>query len=245
MPCLYFIWPNYNTRYTVHKLVVWHLSSDMSIRVLLVDDHRIVREGLRVLIETEADMEVIAEAEDGMALLGLVQEMFPDIVIMDVAMPNLNGIEATRQIIGRAPGVKVLALSMYSDRRFVIGMLSAGASGYLIKDCAFEELVQAIRIVAANRTYLSPGIADIVVKECLHYLEKINFSAFSALTAREREVLQLLAEGRTVKDIASDLCLSMKTIETHRQHIMNKLNIHSIAGLTKYAISEGLTSLER
>ena len=216
----------------------------MSIKVLLADDHRIVREGLRVLLETEADMEVIAEAEDGLVLFGLVQEMLPDIVIMDVAMPNLNGIEATRRIIGTAPGIKVLALSMYSDRQFVIGMLSAGASGYLLKDCAFEELVQAIRAVAANRTYLSPGITDIVVKEYLHHLEKTSSSAFSVLTVREREVLQLLAEGRTVGEIARDLCLSVKTIETHRQHIMNKLNIHSIARLTKYAVSEGLTSLE-
>ena len=217
----------------------------MSIRVLLIDDHRIVREGLRGLLEKEADMEVIAEAEDGLAVLGLVQEMSPDIVIMDVAMPNLNGIEATRQIIAKVPDIKVLALSMYSDKRFVTGMLSAGASGYLLKDCAFEELIQAIRVVAANRTYLSPMVADIVVKDYLYCLEKTDSSAFSILTAREREVLQLLAEGRTVKDIASDLCLSIKTIETHRQHIMNKLNIHSIAELTKYAISEGLTSLER
>jgi len=216
----------------------------MSIKVLLVDDHRIVREGLRSLLEKEADIEVVAEAEDGLVLLGLVQEMLPDIVIMDVAMPNLNGIEATRQIISRVPGTKVLALSMYSDRRFVIGMLSAGASGYLLKDCAFEELTQAIRAVAANRTYLSPGIADIVVKEYLHHLEKTGFSAFSVLTAREREILQLLAEGRPVREIARDLCLSVKTIESHRQHIMTKLNIHSIANLTKYAISEGLTSLE-
>ncbi len=216
----------------------------MSIKVLLADDHRIVREGLRVLIGTEADMEVIAEAEDGLAVVGLVQEISPDIVLMDVAMPNLNGIEATRRIIGTAPGIKVLALSMYSDRQFIIGMLSAGASGYLLKDCAFEELVQAIRVVAANRTYLSPGIADIVVKEYLHHLEKTSFSAFFVLTVREREVLQLLAEGRSVREIARGLCLSVKTIETHRQHIMNKLNIHSIAKLTKYAVSEGLTSLE-
>ncbi len=216
----------------------------MSIKILLADDHRIVREGLRALLETEADMEVIAEVEDGLALLGLVQEMLPDLIIMDVAMPDLNGIEATHQIIGRVPSIKVLALSMYSDRRFIIGMLSAGASGYLLKDCAFEELVQAIRVVAANRTYLSPGIADIVVKEYLHHLEKTSFSAFSVLTVKEREVLQPLAEGRTVREIARHQCLSVKTIETHRQHIMDKLNIHSIAKLTKYAVSEGLTSLE-
>jgi len=217
----------------------------MSIRILLVDDHRIVREGLRGLLEKEADMQVVAEAEDGTTVLRLVEEMSPNIVIMDIAMPNLNGIEATRQIITRAPGIKVLALSMYSDKRFVMGMLSAGASGYLPKDCAFEELIQAIRVVAADGTYLSPRIVDIVVKNYFHHLEKTDYSAFFILSARERQVLQLLAEGRSVKEIACDLCLSAKTVETHRQHIMNKLNIRNIAKLTKYAISEGLTSLER
>ncbi len=216
----------------------------MIIRVLLADDHRIVREGLRGLLEKEADMEVIAEADDGLEIPRLVQEMSPHIVIMDVTMPNLNGIEATRQITTKAAGVKVLALSMHSDRRFVTGMLSAGASGYLLKDCAFEELVQAIRAITAGQTYLSPRIVNVVVKDYVHYLEKSNSSAVSILTAREREVLQLLAEGKTVKEIARDLYLSVKTIETHRRQIMNKLNTHSIAELTKYAISEGLTSLE-
>jgi len=212
---------------------------------LLVDDHKVMREGLRGLIEKEADMEVIAEAEDGMAVLGLVQETPPDIVIMDVSMPNLNGIEATRQIITRVPGIRVLALSMYSDRRFVLGMLSAGASGYLPKDCTFKELAQAIRVVVAGGTYLNPRIVDVVVKNYFHHLKEIDSSVFSVLTAKEREVLQPLAEGRTVREIARDLCLSTKTIETHRQHIMTKLNIHSIAELTKYAICQGLTSLER
>ena len=216
----------------------------MSIRVLLADDHKIVREGLRGLLEKQPDMEVIAEAEDGMATLNLVEEMSPSIVIMDIAMPGLNGIEATRRIIAKTPGTRVIALSMYSDRRFIIGMLSAGASGYLSKDCAFEELVQAIHTVAAGRTYLSPSIVDIVVKNYLHRLEETVSSVFSVLTSREREVLQLLAEGKAVRDIADHLCLSVKTIETHRQQIMSKLNIHSIAELTKYAIREGLTSLE-
>jgi DNA-binding NarL/FixJ family response regulator len=217
----------------------------MSIRILLADDHRIVREGLRGLLEKEADMEVVAEAEDGLAMVRLAQEMSPDIVVADVAMPNLNGIEATRQTVTTVPGIKVLALSMYSDRRFVMGMLSAGASGYLLKDCASEELVQAIRVVVDDGTYLSTRIVDVVVKNYFHHLKEIDPSVFSVLTVKEREVLQLLAEGRAVGEIACDQCLSTKTIETHRQHIMNKLNIHSIAELTKYAISEGLTSLER
>jgi len=215
----------------------------MSIRVLLADDHKIIREGLRSLLEKQPDIEVVAEAENGLATLKLVDETAPNIVIMDVAMPDLNGTEATRQIIAKAPTVKVIALSMYSDRRFVIGMLSAGASGYLPKDCAFEELVQAIRTVAADRTYLSPSIVDIVVKDYFHHLEKTDSSVLSILTSREREVLQLLAEGRTVKEIARHLSLNVKTIETHCQQIMHKLDTHSIAKLTKYAIREGLTSL--
>ena len=217
----------------------------MSIRIILADDHKIVREGIRSLLEKQADIEVVAEADDGRTLLKLVEEMLPNVVVADVAMPDLNGIEATRQITNKDPNIKVVALSMYSDRRFIMGMLSAGASGYLPKDCAFEELAQAIRTVAADRTYLSPTVADIVVKDYFHHLEKTDLSAFSILSSREREVLQLLAEGKTVKEIASHLAISVKTIETHRQQIMSKLNIHSVAELTKYAIREGLTSLEK
>ena len=216
----------------------------MSIRIIIADDHRLVREGLRSLLEKQPDMEVIAEAEDGRTMLKLAQEMLPNIAIMDVAMPDLNGIEATHQIIDIAPGVKVLALSMYSDRRLVAGMLSAGASGYLLKDCAFEELVQAVRTVVAGQIYLSPTIAQIVARNYIERLEKMDSSAFALLTTREREVLQLLAEGKTVKEIAYHLNLSAKTIETYRQQIMGKLYIHSIAELTKYAIREGLTSLD-
>lgn len=216
----------------------------MSIRIIIADDHRLVREGLRSLLEKQPDMEVIAEAEDGRTMLKLAQEMLPNIAIMDVAMPDLNGIEATHQIIDIVPGVKVLALSMYSDRRLVAGMLSAGASGYLLKDCAFEELVQAVRTVVAGQIYLSPTITQIVARNYIERLEKMDSSAFALLTTREREVLQLLAEGKTVKEIAYHLNLSAKTIETYRQQIMDKLYIHSIAELTKYAIREGLTSLD-
>ena len=216
----------------------------MSIRVLIADDHRLVREGLRALLEKQPDLEVVGEAEDGRTALKLVQETRPDIVVMDVAMPDLNGIEATRQIVARVPGVKVLALSMYADRRFISEMLSAGAAGYLLKDCAFDEVAGAIRSVAAHQTYLSPRIAGIVVKNWVHRLEKTDSSAFWLLTPREREVLQLLAEGQTTKSIAAKLHLSVKTIETHRQRIMNKLSVRSVAELTKYAVREGLTSLE-
>lgn len=217
---------------------------DMSIRILLADDHKIVREGLKALLEKQSGMEVIAEAEDGRTTVKLVLELSPDVVIMDVGMPDMNGIEATRQIIANAPGVKVVGLSMHSDRRFVVEMLKAGARGYMLKDCAFEELANAILAVASNRTYLSPEIANIVIRDYAHLLSKEDLSVFSILTVREREVLQLLSEGKTTRECASCLKVSVKTVETHRQQIMNKLNIHSIAELTKYAIREGLTSLD-
>jgi len=217
----------------------------MSVRIILADDHKIVREGLRALIEKRPGFEVIAEAEDGRTTVKLTKELSPDIVIMDIAMPDMNGIEATRRIIEQVPNVKVIALSMHSDIRFVVEMLKAGASGYLLKDCASEELTNAIRAVMKNRTYLSPDIADIVIKDYSRLISKENLSVFSILTAREREALQLLAEGKTTREIATLLKISVKTVETYRQKIMDKLNIYSIAELTKYAIREGLTSLDK
>jgi len=216
----------------------------MRIKILLADDHKIVRDGLRTLVEKEPDMEVVGEAENGRRAVRLSRELAPDVVIMDVTMADLNGIEAARQIHKETPDVKVIALSMHSDRRFVAGMLEAGASGYLLKDCAFEELTRAIKNVVSNKIYLSPGITDVVVKDYLGKSTKASRSAFSELTNREREVLQLLAEGRSTKQIAESLHVSVKTIETHRRQIMEKLDIHSIAELTKYALREGLTSLE-
>jgi len=216
----------------------------MSIRVLLGDDHRIVREGLRILLEKEPDIEVIGEAEDGHSTVELARKLKPQIVVMDITMPDLNGIEATYEITKEVPGVKVLALSMHVDKRFVEKMLRAGATGYLPKDCAYEELVRAVHTVASNETYLSPTIADMVRRDYLRQGPKADTSVFSILTLRERKVLQLMAEGKTTKAIASHLEVSVKTIETHRQHVMQKLNLHSLAELTKYAIREGLTSLE-
>lgn len=216
----------------------------MSIRVLLSDDHRIVREGLRTLLEKESDLEVVGEAEDGYSTVELARKLRPQVVVMDITMPGLNGIEATRRITEEVPAVKVLALSMHVDPRFVERILKAGATGYLPKDCASEELTRAIRTVSTNQTYLSPTIADIVRRDYLRQGSKADSSVFSILTAREREVLQLLAEGKTTKDIAFRLDVSVKTIETHRQHIMAKLNLRSLAQITKYAIREGLTSLE-
>lgn len=216
----------------------------MSIRVLLSDDHRIMCEGLRSLLEKEPDIELIGEAEDGRSTLELASRLKPQVVVMDISMPDLNGIDATRKLLEKLPSVKVLALSMHTDQRFIEGMLRAGATGYLPKDCASEELVGAIRTVLSNQTYLSPSIADVVRRDYLSQRRGADISVSYVLTEREREVLQLMAEGKNTKEIASRLQVSVKTIETFRQHIMQKLNLHSLAELTKYAIREGLTSLE-
>jgi len=188
-------------------------------------------------------MEVVGEAENGRDAVRLAKELSPDLVIMDVTMPDLNGIDATRIITSGGNSTKVIALSMYSDKQYVQGMIQAGASGYLLKDCAFEELVNAIRAVIGGNTYLSPGIAGIVVQDYLNKLTHDRSSADTALTTREREVLQLIAEGKSTKEIANRLSVSVKTVETHRRQIMEKLGIYSIAELTKYAIREGLTSI--
>jgi DNA-binding NarL/FixJ family response regulator len=216
----------------------------VKLRILLADDHKIVREGLRTLIEKQPGTEVVGEADSGRMALKLTRELKPDVVIMDITMPDLNGIEATRQIHSEIPGVKVIALSMHSDKRLVTGILMAGASGYLLKeDCDSVELARAIQAVASNQTYLSPKIGEVVIKDYMRHLSITTSSPFSILTPREREVLQLLAEGKSTKEIASSLHLSVKTIETHRNKIMEKLDIHSIAELTKYAIRERLTPL--
>ncbi len=217
----------------------------MSIKILLADDHKIVRDGLKSLIKKEVGMEVIGEADNGRKTVQLARDLEPEIIIMDISMPDLNGIEATRQIVADSPDVKIIALSMHSDKRYVKGVLSAGASGYLLKDSAFEELVEAIRTVDTGRFYLSAGIVGVVVKDYVGSQANKDALTSDILSAREREVLQLLAEGKSTKEIASDLHVSVKTIETHRQNIMQKLDIHTIAGLTRYAIREGLTSLDR
>ena len=210
----------------------------------MADDHKIVRDGLRTLVDSEPGIEVVAEAEDGRNAVRLAKMLSPDVIIMDIAMPEMNGIDATRLIMSENSRIHVIALSMYSDRRFVSGMLEAGASGYLLKDCAFEELVRAIRSVVADQTYLSPKIAGIVVNRYIGKSSRSETSVFTALTPREREVFQHLAEGLTTREIASRLNVSAKTIETHRRNIMDKLNIHSISELVKYAIREGLITLD-
>jgi DNA-binding NarL/FixJ family response regulator len=212
----------------------------MTIKVLIADDHQIVREGLRSMLEKEPEIRVVGEAEEGRTTLRLARELAPDVIIMDVAMPELNGIEATRQITAEFPTINIIALSMHDDRRFVLNMLKAGAKGYLLKDSAFKELAKAIRAVVANKTYLSSEIADIVVKDYLASATSDESSVFTMLTPREREVLQLIAEGKTTNQTAEHLHISIKTVETHRTQIMAKLKVKGIAELTKYAIREGL-----
>jgi two-component system, NarL family, response regulator NreC len=216
----------------------------MNIRIIIADDHTIVRHGLAKLIEAEDDMEVIAQTENGISTVELTRELSPDMVVMDVAMPDLNGIDATQQILHENSKIKVLALSMHSGKKFVTAMLQAGATGYLLKDCALEELIAAIRTVIDGKTYLSPSITDIVVQGYVRNTDHKDGSAFTILSQREREVLQLMAEGNTTKQIALRLHISPKTVEGHRLRLMNKLEIDNVAQLTKYAIQEGLTSAE-
>lgn len=214
------------------------------IRVVLADDHQIIRDGLRALVDQQDGMHVVADAESGRRAVELADELRPQVVIMDVSMPDLNGIEATRRIVGATPTVKVVGLSMHRDKRFIVEMLKAGASGYLLKDCAFDELAQAIHTVMRGQIYLSPAISDVVVEDLVREPRQEASSAFSSLSGREREILQLLAEGKTTKQIALHCHISTKTVETHRHNIMDKLDKPSIAELTKYAIWEGLTPLE-
>lgn len=215
----------------------------MSLRILIADDHRIVREGLRALIEKNEDFEVVAEAENGKVALQYSREYCPDVVVMDISMPEMNGIEATRLIIAELPDVRVLALSMETDRRFVVEILKSGATGYLLKDAAFSELSTAICTVAANETYLSNKISEMLVKEFIQRIPEEITVTYEKLTLREREILQLIADRNNLKEIASICDLSLKTLENQRHALMKKLNLYSIAELTKYAIREGLTTL--
>ncbi len=217
----------------------------MTVRILLADDHRIVHQGLSALIEKQRDMKVVATAIDGREAVRLARELEPDVVLMDVAMPGMSGVEATRQITAELPTVKVLCLSMHLERRYVAAVFEAGAAGYLLKDCALEELAEAIRQVVAGRSFLSPSVAATVVGDYAAHLSGDTGADASPLSGREREVLQLLAEGHSTREIAERLHLSPKTVGSHRERIMRKLGIDSIAGLTKYAIRHGLTTAER
>lgn len=213
------------------------------IKVMLADDHQILREGLRVKFEKEEGIRVVAEAENGRIAVRLAREIRPDIVIMDIAMPELNGIDATRRIVRSLPGVKVLGLSMHSERRFILSMLEAGASGYLTKDCAFDELALAVRAVALGQIYLSPRIHGVVVQSYLNKEPSVAYVAGGRISSREREILQLIAEGMSNKQIGAHLGIAGKTADAHRRNIMAKLKMDNVAELTKYAIREGIVDI--
>ena len=213
----------------------------MSLRVIIADDHALFREGLRSLLSKEPDIEVVAEAGDGSTAVRLAQELQPDLIMMDLTMPHMNGIEATRQIVSNNRNIRVLVLSMESDRSFVVAALNAGATGYLLKEAAFAEVAIATRAVAAGEAYLCPTISNIVIKEFMQGAPEEQ--ACRKLTERECKVLQMIADGMSTKEIAFACNVSLKTIDSQRNSIMKKLDLYSIAGLTKFAIRKGLSSL--
>lgn len=216
-----------------------------NIKIVLADDHRIVREGLGALLRQQPDFELVGEAEDGLAAVKLARTLQPDVVVTDISMPGLNGVEAVRRIHLEEPGVKVLCLSVHDETAMVLSVIDAGAAGYVLKDASFEELVRAIRQVMTHRIYLSPALVGIFVEKyrTRESPEPLAVAA-SPLTAREREVVQLFSEGYSSNEIAARLNVSAKTVASHREHILAKLRIRSIAELTRYAIREGLTSLD-
>jgi DNA-binding NarL/FixJ family response regulator len=216
----------------------------MTIKVLLADDHRIVREGLRSCLSKEKSIEVVGEAENGRQAVELAARLRPNVVIMDIGMPDLNGFEATRQIVDSSPNTRVIALSMHAEERHVSEMLRAGASGYLKKDCGFGELIQAVEDVAHGKLYLCQDATGILVHEHLATTPSAKPSGASLLAPREREVLQLLAEGKNTKEIAQTLSVSIKTVETYRARLMDKLKVFTVAELTRYAILADISPLE-
>lgn len=213
----------------------------MPVKILIADDHKIVRDGLTALIEKEADFEVVGQAANGRQAVKGVRVQQPDVVIMDLSMPEMNGIDAASEILEEFPQCKIIILSMHADKRFVNGALQAGASGFLLKECAFKELNNAVRAVCNNQSYLSPQIAHLVIDNYRQQLK--SESTAEALTTKEREVLQLLSEGNQTKKIAEKLHVSVKTIEARRRTIMDKLDISSVAGLVRYAIREGISEI--
>jgi DNA-binding NarL/FixJ family response regulator len=213
----------------------------MPIRILIADDHGVVAEGLKHLIEAQSDLQVVAIVPDGREAVRVAKETQPDVVLMDLSMPELNGADATRAILERDPKCRVIVLSMYAEREYVRRALKAGAAGYVVKRSAAKEVVDAIRAVNAGQRYLSPRVADVVIDD---YAGDGKGDLLEKLSAREREVLQLLAEGRTGAEIAARLSLSQKTVETYRARLVEKLGIRDVAGLVKFAIQRGLVSLD-
>jgi len=213
-------------------------------KILLADDHNVLRKGLRRILEEQPDLEVVGEASDGREAVALNQKLRPDIVVMDIAMPLMNGLEATRQILQRNANVNVLILSMYSDENYVVQVLRAGARGYLLKDTAEEDLITAVRAVAKGQPFFSPKIAKLLMGDSIQRLRTEGMSdSYDLLTPREREVLQLIAEGKSNKEAAAALFVSPTTIETHRARIMDKLDLHSTADIVLYAVRKGIVQL--
>jgi DNA-binding NarL/FixJ family response regulator len=213
------------------------------VRILLADDHTVMRAGLRLLLERHEDFEVVGEAADGRQAVDIATELKPAVVVMDIAMPQLNGVEAARQIMNRDPETAIVMLSMHSDESYVLRSLKAGARAYLLKDSAEADLVSAIQAIIEGKSFFSPGVRALLKEDYIHRLAKFGADdTYELLTAREREVLQLVAEGRSNKEVAALLNLSLYTVETHRTHILQKLNLHSVPDLILYAVRKGIIS---
>ncbi len=213
------------------------------VRILLADDHTVMRAGLRLLLERHEDFEVVGEAADGRQAVDIATELKPAVVVMDIAMPQLNGVEAARQIMNRDPETAIVMLSMHSDESYVLRSLKAGARAYLLKDSAEADLVDAIQAIIEGKSFFSPGVRALLKEDYIHRLAKFGADdTYELLTPREREVLQLVAEGRSNKEVAALLNLSLYTVETHRTHILQKLNLHSVPDLILYAVRKGIIS---
>jgi two-component system response regulator NreC len=215
------------------------------IKVLVADDHTILRQGIKALLDNQESIEVIGEAKDGREALAIIEETLPDVILMDIAMPGLNGLEATRRIKKKFPRMKVLVLTMYTNEEYIFQILNAGANGYLVKETAFQDLISAIKAVYKNEAFMSPSISKKVINSYIKKAQDDEEQTCEILTTREREILQLIAEGNSSKKIAELLFISPKTVETHRTHIMDKLNIHNRTGLIKYAIRKGMVDVDK
>ena len=215
------------------------------IKVLVADDHTILRQGIKSLLANEEEIEVIGEAKNGREALTIIEETLPDVILMDIAMPGLNGLEATRRIKKKFPRMKVLVLTMYTNEEYIFQILNAGANGYLVKETAFQDLISAIKAVYKNEAFMSPSISKKVINSYIKRAQNDEKQTCEILTTREREILQLIVEGNSSKKIAEILFISPKTVETHRTHIMDKLNIHNRTGLVKYAIRKGIVDVDK